>query len=98
VPVQWAQEEILAGERSYPAGTFFLSLPFKIESKIPCDVIVLWLEQQARREGLLCIQKTAEQLSTRSIALVPPRIALFLRPYNIRQCSDALSCFPRHGL
>ncbi len=77
VPVQWAQEQILAGERSYPAGTFFLSLPFKIESKIPCDVIVLWLEQQARREGLLCIQKTAERLSTRSIALVPPRIALF---------------------
>lgn len=77
VPVQWALEEFQAGDRSYPAGTFFIQHPFHIKRSISCDVIMSWLEQEGKQDGVFCIDKTVEQVRVKSKALVLPRISLF---------------------
>ncbi|MFB3765188.1 MAG: BPL-N domain-containing protein [Methanotrichaceae archaeon] len=90
VPVQWALEEFQAGDRSYPAGTFFVQPPFRIKQGISYDVIISWLVQEGKKEGVSSIEKTLDRFCVKSKSLVIPRIVLF---YDSTTYDNALMHF-----
>ncbi len=77
VPVCWTMEDFQAEGRSYPAGSFFIKIPFAARRGIPCNTVMAWLEDKMKGAGINAIGRTGDIASIRSKMLIAPKIALY---------------------